>query len=208
MAKNIIELFNSIAVFLHRRSHRTGCTGQDPTNFWDSNMGPPQNFVAKYWFTTQWTLPSFQPRRRPCVFVFIGFPRLVDKTKIYNFKNKKKHILQYGFFMPCRGMNFTFLWPLCNFWKLTWENYFRFLKKMGGGVCVWRLPVGCSWWWHAPYIKKWGKLRNCFLRYDDSKFGSLAAGGIGAPSGRILIDSRISTSTWMDNSGYALQIPK
>ena len=32
----------------HRRSHRTGCTGPDPTNFWDSNMGPPQNFVAKY----------------------------------------------------------------------------------------------------------------------------------------------------------------
>ena len=49
----------------HRRSHRTGCTGPDPTNFWDSNMGPSQNFVSKYWFTTQWTLPSFQPRRRP-----------------------------------------------------------------------------------------------------------------------------------------------
>ena len=32
----------------HRRSHRTGCTGPDPTNFWDSNMGPAQNFVAKY----------------------------------------------------------------------------------------------------------------------------------------------------------------
>ena len=50
---------------IHRRSHRTGCPGPDPTNFWDSDMGPPQNFVAKYWFTTQWTLPSFQPRRRP-----------------------------------------------------------------------------------------------------------------------------------------------
>ena len=45
----------------HRRSHRTGCTGPDPTNFWDSNMGPAQNFVAKYGFTTTWTLPSFQP---------------------------------------------------------------------------------------------------------------------------------------------------
>ena len=29
----------------HRRSHRTG---PDPTNFWDSNMGPALNFVAKY----------------------------------------------------------------------------------------------------------------------------------------------------------------
>ena len=26
----------------HRHSHRTGCTGPDPTNFWDSNMGPPK----------------------------------------------------------------------------------------------------------------------------------------------------------------------
>ena len=66
----------------HRRSHRTGCTGQDPTNFWDSNMGPPQNFVAKYWFTTQWTLPSFQPRRRPWVWV--------KQT------NKKSHRHNYG----------------------------------------------------------------------------------------------------------------
>ena len=22
----------------HKRSHRTGCTGPDPTNFWESNM--------------------------------------------------------------------------------------------------------------------------------------------------------------------------
>ena len=32
----------------HRRSHRTGSTGPDPTNFWEPNMGPAQNFVAKY----------------------------------------------------------------------------------------------------------------------------------------------------------------
>ena len=30
----------------HRRSHRTGFTGPDPTNFWDSNMGPPK-FCSK-----------------------------------------------------------------------------------------------------------------------------------------------------------------
>ena len=30
----------------HRRSHRTGCTGPDPTNFWESNMGPAQYCVA------------------------------------------------------------------------------------------------------------------------------------------------------------------
>ena len=32
----------------HRRSHRMGCMGPDPTNFWESNMGPAQNCVAKY----------------------------------------------------------------------------------------------------------------------------------------------------------------
>ena len=32
----------------HRRHHRTGCTGPDPTNFWESDMGPAQNCVAKY----------------------------------------------------------------------------------------------------------------------------------------------------------------
>ena len=51
---------------IHRRSHRTGCTGPDPTNFLESNIGPAQNCVAKYLFTTTWTLSSFQPRRRPC----------------------------------------------------------------------------------------------------------------------------------------------
>ena len=36
----------------------------------------------------------------------------------------------------------------------------------------------------------------------------LCAGGLGAPSGHILIDSRILTSTQMGNSRYALPIPK
>ena len=31
-----------------RHSHRTGCTGLDPTSFWDSIMGSAQNCVAKY----------------------------------------------------------------------------------------------------------------------------------------------------------------
>ena len=48
----------------HRRSHRTDCTGLDPTNFWESNMGSAQNCASKYKFT--WNLPSFQPRRHPC----------------------------------------------------------------------------------------------------------------------------------------------
>ena len=30
-----------------RHSHRTGCTGPDPTNFWEAIMGPTQN-CAKY----------------------------------------------------------------------------------------------------------------------------------------------------------------
>ena len=54
----------------HRRSHRTGYPGPDPTNFWESNMGPAQNFVATYRFTTTWTLPSFHSRRRPCIEVY------------------------------------------------------------------------------------------------------------------------------------------
>ena len=57
MAKTIIELFNSIAVFL-------------------------------------------------CLLVFRAWS---IKQKSISLKMKKKHILQYGFFMPCRGMNFTFL---------------------------------------------------------------------------------------------------
>ena len=48
-----------------RRSHRTGCTDPDPTNFWESNMEPAQNYVAKFQFTTTWILPSFQARWRP-----------------------------------------------------------------------------------------------------------------------------------------------
>ena len=32
----------------HRRSHRSGCTDQDPTNFWESNMGPAQHSGVKY----------------------------------------------------------------------------------------------------------------------------------------------------------------
>ena len=31
-----------------RRSHHTGCMGQDPTNIWEFNMGPAQYCVAKY----------------------------------------------------------------------------------------------------------------------------------------------------------------
>ena len=37
---------------IYRRSHRTGCTGPDPTNFWESNMGPAQICVAKYYITS------------------------------------------------------------------------------------------------------------------------------------------------------------
>ena len=63
----VLFLFDRF-LWKHRSSHRTGCTGPDPTNFWDSNMRPAQNFVAKFWFTTTWTLyPSSQPRRRSCV---------------------------------------------------------------------------------------------------------------------------------------------
>ena len=43
--------FNSITcsiISTHRRSHLTGCTGPDPTNFWKSIMGPTQYCVAKY----------------------------------------------------------------------------------------------------------------------------------------------------------------
>ena len=36
----------SIDGWSHWRSHRMGCTGPDPTNFWDFNMGPAQNFVT------------------------------------------------------------------------------------------------------------------------------------------------------------------
>ena len=50
----------------HRRSRQTGCTGPDPANFRESNMGPSHFCVAKYnLFTTTWTIPSFQPRQRP-----------------------------------------------------------------------------------------------------------------------------------------------
>ena len=34
----------STSVWEHRRSHRIGCPGPDPTNFWESTMGPAQNF--------------------------------------------------------------------------------------------------------------------------------------------------------------------
>ena len=57
----------SIDGWSHWRSHRMGCTGPDPTNFRESNMGPAQNCVAKYKFTRTWTLPFFHPRRCLCI---------------------------------------------------------------------------------------------------------------------------------------------
>ena len=56
---------NGTSSYEHRRSHCMGCTDPDPTNVRESNMGPDQNCVAKCYFTTPWTLPSFQPRRPP-----------------------------------------------------------------------------------------------------------------------------------------------
>ena len=41
-------IFLWYCVFMHRRSHHTGCTGPNPTNFWESNMGPAQYCAAKY----------------------------------------------------------------------------------------------------------------------------------------------------------------
>ena len=55
----------------HRRSHRTSCTGPDPTNFWESNMWPAQNCEVLILFTTAWTLPSFQPHGAPVENTFI-----------------------------------------------------------------------------------------------------------------------------------------
>ena len=31
-----------LLLLIYRHSHRTGCTCPDPTNFWDSNIGPPK----------------------------------------------------------------------------------------------------------------------------------------------------------------------
>ena len=39
---------------MHRRSHRTGCTGPDPTNFQKGKIGPP-NFLGR-------TRPIFYPK--------------------------------------------------------------------------------------------------------------------------------------------------
>ena len=46
----MILVYNYIIIWgmpghIHRRSHCTGCVGPDPTNFWESNMGPAQNCV-------------------------------------------------------------------------------------------------------------------------------------------------------------------
>ena len=43
--------------WFNKRRHRIGCTGPDPTNFWESNMGAAQYcVVAQLYFNTTWTL--------------------------------------------------------------------------------------------------------------------------------------------------------
>ena len=82
---------------------------------------------------------------------------------------------------------------------------FPVLKKYVG-VWVGSFPVCRSRW--LPAQNGTNRYTELFCITVLSYIEISVAGGLGAPSGPILIDSRISTSTWMGNLGYALPIPK
>ena len=92
----------------------------------------------------------------------------------------KKLILQYGFSLPLRGIDFTFLWSLWNFWKLTWENYFRsHLKNWQGGDP--RLDYVVAAVGLLKQFQAWILQTPGTASYLDLKFLSL--GALGPPAG-------------------------
>ena len=81
--KQFIFIFVSIRTWLHKRSHSTGCTCPNSTKFWESNMRPAWYCVAKYQFTTTWTLPSFQPRQHPCLIAYFADVTLSTDLQVW-----------------------------------------------------------------------------------------------------------------------------
>ena len=110
------------------------------------------------------------------VFVFIGFPRSVDKTKIYNFKNKKTYFAIW-IFHAMLGYEFHFFMTTLKFFKINMGKLFPVPFKNDSRQefllqhILQHLSV-CSKWIYTEVYQRAGT-----ASYPDLKFWSLGASG-------------------------------
>ena len=136
-----------------------------------------------------------------CLLVFRAWS---IKQKCITLKIKKKYFAIW-IFDAMSGYEFYFFMTTLKFLKINMGKLFPVLKKYVG-VCLSSFPVCHSRWWHAQNGTNQNTTLCCITVLSHVEI--CVAGGLRAPSGRVVIDNQNLTSTCMGNSRYALPIPK